>query len=276
MTKPKKRGPGRPKGSKTKKHGPKPAKPASRARAPKKALSRAPAKAPTKVVDLVAGKCVIAVFNALLLKGDGSPIFNTPQFSNDHAREFSDFQVFDSKPDAVLALQGIREKYGAVVRKPVAAESESVDLSFLDEPESAPTPEQVFDTVPGQTDSDLAVEAALGLHPAPIPTLAADPALVAALTAAVVEPAKTYFATSYTVVEGNTLSKRVTWKEKATSLVTAVKAVKVKLDEQVGQFKLHLKSFDTKVAVKRKELESDVHDAEKIRDDFVRLAKSYA
>lgn len=295
MTK-KKRKPGRPKGSKTKKRGPgrppnpKKAGAATKAKAPKKALSKSPmTKAAKAPVDLVAGKFVITVFGALLLRGDGSALFNTPRFSNDHALDFTEFQVFDSKPDAVVALRGLREKYGAVPPPPPpkveAAAHPEVDLSFLDEKPAGSTPpvEEAFaDRVPELSERDHAVEVALGLHPSAdgadhvTEAGAPDGALVAALLAAEVEPAKAYFATSYAIAEGNALSKRVTWKEKAVSLSAAVKAVKVKLDEQVGQFLGQLKGFDTKVAVKRKELLADVNDAGKIRDDFLRLAKTYA
>lgn len=293
MARPKKRGPGRPKGSKTKKRGPgrppkakgKPGRPSkvTKAAAPKKALSRSPMKAAGKTLDLVAGKFVIAAHGAVLLGGDGSAL-STPEFSGDHSREFSDFQVFDSRGDAQLSLSGLRERFGLQAPAPSKTDATeparpAVDLSFLDEdgPTPAPTADSVFEPVPMTQDEVEHTHdtAAASPPPASFTGVSVGAELLEALTVASVEPAKAFFATSYTIGEDNGLSKRAVWKEKAVSLAAAVKTVKLDLDAQASRFKSVLKEFDTKVAVARKERVADLNDAERVRDNFLRVAKTY-
>lgn len=297
---PKKRGPGRPRKADSEK-----AKPAKkRGRPPKakaadtrrakaktaarpKALSRAPVKTSG---DLVAGKFVIASHGALLLKlkqviGERANIADT-EFTSSHAFNVESFEIFDSRGDAQLALAGLRRAFGVKPPEPAPKAESKVDLSFLDEGDDKDGKDAADVFEPVAMTADEAPETVrdgggAGDELPAVPALTADPVLLEALTAAAVEPAKNFFATHYEIVgdengAGAQLVKVIRWKEQATSLSAAVKAIRVALDGQVAKFKTDLKVFDGKVSVKRKELEADVKDAERVRDSFLKQARTYA
>lgn len=279
MTK-KKRGRGRPPGSKNKAKrgrgrppGKKKKSVAKKAPGRPKALSK---KQPLPSANLVAGKfAVCAVGVGLLMKPvkvEGVDGTMPLKFSFDHAHAVGDFEVFSSKPEAAAFLSALRGSFGLEPKK----EEPKAETTLAED-------DDIFGKPEGQ--ADLGLDAVPGVSqdvPPPAPPVEStsspllDPVLADALVRSEVVALGSFFATSYAIDGDNNLSKTVTWKDSAVSLATAIRGVRTELTEQVKTHVTALKEFDKKVNEARKDHLADVKAAEKVLAGFDKLAKAYA